>query len=580
LIDSEGLLQVSSAENNKVNTQFGISVPIIDDRLAVRVSGIYDENSMEGTKNISTGTEQSSTTTSGRVTVVLDPVDDLSFSLVSQYLERDFNPAFPRAGGAVGQPIFETYDRKALADFDGIGFSRTGLSVLTAEWLIADHQFTSLSGYVKQRTENIYDRDFENTTPGVATQTVYMTESEEFTQELRVATVENTFWEYMFGAYYHKRDSVTDFDVEAFPGSGVFFEFDIPIREEEFGLFTHNTFNIQDHSRVQLGLRWLKIRRFNRADGSIPAFGFQSPYIRDENEFKSTEEVTGSLKYSYDVSDDITAYASIERGFRPGGTTVSSSPFTQDLLLFDDETSDSFEIGFKSFLLDRHLQLNGALYYQAFDGFIGLATDLRVDALVNATGLPGSDGNVDNVGPEQITFNADATIIGTELEFTALVSESFAFGGGVSYNDATYDDGAEGPCTVFDAANIPVIPAGDMVAMCDLSGQRIGGEANWSASLNGEYVWPQGDSEYFLNGLYKFNGSKANDDINEDSGSYGVANVYAGVRDSQGKWGVSVWVKNLTDKQAERAVFAIRNGYRNVSIIQERSFGVTGTYNY
>jgi outer membrane receptor protein involved in Fe transport len=42
--------------------------------------------------------------------------------------------------------------------------------------------------------------------------------------------------------------------------------------------------------------------------------------------------------------------------------------------LYDEETSDAFELGFKSRLLDGRASLNGALYYQAFNDHFGYAS--------------------------------------------------------------------------------------------------------------------------------------------------------------------------------------------------------------
>ncbi len=66
----------------------------------------------------------------------------------------------------------------------------------------------------------------------------------------------------------------------------------------------------------------------------------------------------------WQVSDDVLAYASYARGYKPGGinNAASTNP------TYDREDVNAFEIGIKSLLADGSLLLNVALFYNDYDG--------------------------------------------------------------------------------------------------------------------------------------------------------------------------------------------------------------------
>jgi outer membrane receptor protein involved in Fe transport len=331
---------------------------------------------------------------------------------------------------------------------------------------------------------------------------------------------------------------------------------------------------------VQLGIRWSEIERTNRYDfniinvntGDIVAGPISS--IPDNLATETETKWTGTLKYLHDLNDEIMVYASLDSSFRPGGMTIEPRLTDPDDLLYDEETSWAFEIGFKSELWDQRLQLNGAAFYQEFDGYIKRATGVLID----------SDG--DGIGDARasgIMFNGDAIVSGAELEATALLSENWTAGGGITYVDAKYDD-AEVPCDGKPGDYSSAIHT------CNSDG-RIGDEPNWSASVHSQYTVPMGELEGFVRGLYRFTGNRVDDNIkstgrNGTTGSYATLNLFMGVRDNAGTWEASVFANNLFDrdaettKTAEEVMNGMDTGYRQADIIPERTFGLTARYNF
>jgi len=289
------------------------------------------------------------------------------------------------------------------------------------------------------------------------------------------------------------------------------------------------------------------------------------------------------------LTDDINLYLSYNHGYRPGGSSIVPSPVVgllpvaerNDLLLYDEETSDAFELGFKSRLMDGRATLNAAVYYQEFSDYLGFVRGLQV---YPAPGYP--VGN-----PEDLTggivFNGDATTWGVEVEGQILITETWSFGGAASFNNSEWDDGAESPCNVYQP--------GEQIGSCAIDGQNTGGEPEWSASLNSEFYIPIDALEWYVRGLYSFTGERDNTDASAGIGAvsskfdeYSLFNLYTGIRSEDLSWDVTLWAKNVFDadevvyqQSSDQYDIALSGGsYTQTNILKERTFGITGRYNF
>jgi len=579
---TEGQLQQSFSDKGS-NTQFGLSIPLIPGQLAVRVAGAYTDNDGSDIKNVTTGTDQSARSEGGRLTVVWEPTDTFNAQLTLQYDEQKATAPQALAGSddsGRGRPTLDAYDRVALASDDNAFSSRNKLHALELNWEVAGHQLTSLSGYKVGWSQDSRDKDLTNAHDEDDIQTVTKI-GRTFSQELRLASLESEDWEYILGSYYARTSSSTELDKDSYRFDYNFmtkvFAEDIPTDREEFGLFAHNTFHLSDETRVQLGARWQKMRRFDRYDYvvTLPTLGnavvADAAAIPDELDSTTSEVVTGGLKLMHDLNEDVMVYASLDSSFRSGGTMIEPRLVgNPNDLIYGDETSKSIELGLKSTFWDGRAQLNGAVYYQLFDGYINQRNDVMVDSELD--GVINSEDERSSV-----VYNGDAIISGAEIDFALLLAESWTLGGGISYNDAVYDDGAEIPCDGQDSDYDGI----SALATCSADGQRIGGEPNWSVNLTSENVFAVDAGEVYVRALYKFTDSRGNDNLVDGSvPSYGVLNLYTGLRSEDDSWEVSVWAKNLLDTEAEVRRSPYESGYRKVEVLAERSLGLTAKYNF
>ncbi|MFC5344429.1 TonB-dependent receptor [Brevundimonas staleyi] len=99
-----------------------------------------------------------------------------------------------------------------------------------------------------------------------------------------------------------------------------------------------------------------------------PTAGNGGTTARDLNDDGLTYRLTGR----YAVSDDASVYATYARGRRPAvlAVTVPATPFGAPVFTeVPAETVNSYEVGFKSALMDRRLRLDGAVYAYQYDNF-------------------------------------------------------------------------------------------------------------------------------------------------------------------------------------------------------------------
>lgn len=595
----DGYVRQTFSDNATSNTQFGASIPVIEDKLAFRISGLYDDSELQQSKNLTNGQESRRINKAGRLTMDWIPTDSLEISLVYDYRENDStNPITVSgdfSGTAVGRDI-EPKDRYALSYWPDSQKDRQQLAGMEIDWDWGSHTFTSITGYQNNFSDNVQDRNRTNAGPGgpgtggaafTAPQNV-TSQFYQFDQEFRIANNDGDLWEYLVGVYYSKSNSSTTavnrapFTLIA-PGptfANITATSDIPIIAELTAVFMHNQFNITDNQNIQFGLRYQHNSYRPSAEitqelNIIPA-GQVTRF--SPNVLPSTSEGawTGSLKYSYFFETDMMVYASYDRGYRQPGVTIT--PTAADLppeaiatlLPYDEETSDAIEIGFKSTLADGTFRLNGNIFYQDYKGYQARVTDVF---------YADSGSILPPVGVSQIrgglTYNADAIIQGAELEFTHLATERFTWGGGVTYTDSRFKSGETGPC------NDPTQPLAGQpdgtVNTCDIGGNLIAPIPYWSATLNGDYYVPVGSTEWYLRGLFTYRTKAVDENVpGQQISDYGIINLYTGFRAADGAWDVSLWAKNLMDSTHQSQLF---NDARTPTIPQ-RTIGATFQYNW
>ena len=610
--EAEGYIQLSAADNDGLNAQVAYGAPLIEGTLAVRVAADYDRSNGPNIQNLTTGfDDQEYETKSGRISAAWNVTDTFNTQLIYQYLDQDLDD--PKAMSGVdqqgGRPTLVPTDLKALALTNDTAELDFNVANLIMDWEVLDHQVTGIVGYTDSSKKAYTAADRADSlryfVPATTAPTYQNSQTDvtSYSYELRLASQDNDFWDYLVGVYYQDQNTDTTFYANSvlltqLPGVGFKTESVLPVNANNFAIFTFNTLQLTQDIQLEAGLRWTKYDGYAQATvnyggandpGPLPSkevvndlFAPRFPIVGISNPNTNANAVTGSLKLRYEWRDEVSLYAAYNRGYRPGGTSIVPSPNIEFLpdpdafLTYDEETSDAIELGAKSTLWDDRATLNVALYYQKFDGYLGFTRGIQV---LNDAGEP-----VDL--PGGVVYNGDANIWGIEFEGKVLLSERWDAGGALSYSKGEWD-GATQPCN--DRLG------NEVIGSCDIDGQPIGGEPEWSLSLNSEYFYPLKSTEVYLRGLFKYTDDRLNTDasagignVRSEFSSYQTLDLFTGLRSNDFAWDVSLWVKNVTDEDEviyqqgpDQYDIALSGGsYTQTNILRERTFGMTARYNF
>jgi iron complex outermembrane receptor protein len=229
---------------------------------------------------------------------------------------------------------------------------------------------------------------------------------------------------------------------------------------------------------------------------------------------------------SYDVGEDTLLYASAGKGVKSGFIFFETDAGAAERHIAPESAYD-FELGLKSLLFDRRLQLNANAYYT-------LIRDYQASWRREDEARPGSFisgwGNVERIGAR-----------GLELQASYRHSRSLTLDFSGAYNIAKYE-------TEW-LAQTPEIAA---TRFFDLKGQQVTGVPKLTLSYGLNYVQPLGDYEarVTLSNMFR-SGYHLNDNHAAFSfqDAYNISNLGVGFGPADRNWEASILVRNLFDKE-------------------------------
>ncbi|HEY0292881.1 MAG TPA: TonB-dependent receptor [Hansschlegelia sp.] len=131
-------------------------------------------------------------------------------------------------------------------------------------------------------------------------------------------------------------------------------------RNDDFAAFGELSYALTETLRIQPGLRY-------EAAGRRGSNAQVAPIINSGS--KTFSAVLPSIAMVYAPSPLFSAFAKYTRGFRPGGFNAHKRVTDPGDYEFAAETSDNYEIGFKSSHLDDRLSVNGSLFLSNYDDY-------------------------------------------------------------------------------------------------------------------------------------------------------------------------------------------------------------------
>lgn len=267
---------------------------------------------------------------------------------------------------------------------------------------------------------------------------------------------------------------------------------------------------------------------------------------------------------NWSLNDQQMVYFSLAKGLKTGGFNNAES---ESQLVYDEATNWTYELGSKNKLFDAALTLNAALFYIDW-------ADLQGSVPPEEASLSSSDV-ITNIG--------DATSIGLELEAAYRFNRYVSVDVGLTYNDASYDDGVKFSPGRQDAATGIGCDGITCPADGEVGGNQLARSSKEQASL-GLNIQKDLDSGWLLSGRI---------DTNYQSKQFltplnlgwvperMITNLSLNVLGPDDRWNVSLWGKNITDEvfPASAFVIGVFNQYL-VGMGARRSFGATIKYTY
>ena len=335
-----------------------------------------------------------------------------------------------------------------------------GLAINAEVNLTDNLTLKSISAWRKDRSFTPIDFD---SLPAIDVDVPAVYRNEQVSQEFQLL-YEGDRLNGLVGFYYLDADSSTQFDVIlgttgpllGLPGLNAFTEGEV--KTKTWSVFGDFTFDFSDQFAASVGGRYTsderssRILRQTKIGGSSPIFGGTAIPIATVTNFDGSAKFSDfnpRASLSFKPNSDHLFYASYAQGFKGGGfdprgdariapdtdrNGVRSYEEIYDFFLFDPETVDSYELGWKG-------SFEGARI--AITGFYGDYKNVQIPGSV------GVDANGDGIFESfaGVTTNAaKATFKGVEFESFSRFANGFAgegsaitFAGTIGYIDGQYD---------------------------------------------------------------------------------------------------------------------------------------------
>jgi iron complex outermembrane receptor protein len=249
-------------------------------------------------------------------------------------------------------------------------------SILQADYINgAGIDFRSVSSYQQGKSGWMGDIDgTDSSLPGESNFSINESVTQAiWSQEFNIISPSDKPITWVLGAYYDHADLAFPFgrfDI-AVPFGGVDEELAGVNHTQTAAGFGQVSFQLPAGFQLQVGARYSAWSTFNDVNFFVPeflAFGFNFP----DRQTETGQNITGKVALNWNVNAHNFVYAFVATGAKPGGLNtppyfgvgagIVPPPFAQEYVT-------DYEGGWKSTLLDGHLQTQLGVYYNNFDHF-------------------------------------------------------------------------------------------------------------------------------------------------------------------------------------------------------------------
>jgi len=523
---SSGYSSVAGGDNG-FSERAMFNAPLVENKLALRVNA-YNRTDPGYIGNIATGRSDinEAKVKGGRAEMLWTPTDKLSVNLsaLAQNLssdglantgvEVDPTTLLPRYGyqkqsRAAGTGLFtiqyRLYDASVNADF---GWAKLVSSTSYGTQKVnSDQDVTAAYGPILNPAFGLTDGGYSITDPITLGK---------FTQELRLQSPEEQALEWRVGLFYTRESTTNQQNVEAFDastgaplalpplgtinvGPGIF---------REWAGYTDLTWHATSQLSVLVGGRYSNDQTTFTQTGSGLLTGTSDFTTRSTD-----SPTTFLLNPSFKFNDKLMAYIRVASGFRPGGPNVGVPPGLGAPVSFGPDKLTSYELGFKSILLDRRMTLDADVFYINW-------SQIQLTSTAGGFSFLGNGGKAKSQGLE------------ASWKYTPV--SGLVVSANASYTDAEL--AADTPTDLFgyNGDRLPWVPKWDATVALDYDFPLGGG---WSGSAGASYNYVGERETDFL----PVPGPRLT-----VPGYHGI-DLHAG--SYYGPWTLQAYVKNLTNQR-------------------------------
>jgi iron complex outermembrane recepter protein len=395
-----------------------VNVPIVEDVLGVRVSGVY-ENASGWIDQPDAAREDINDydLRDVRATVAWRPMENLGVSLSSTIHRVDGGGqslinVLPVEASRFREPIHPTQSTFLRDDYD--------IHSLSVRLDLGFAELVSATSYMDKTAENANSNVWQPAPAGspmlaISAQPKYS--SRTFSQEVRLVSSKQSTVNWTVGTFYRDSNDRTGQVLDFASGSTLLLDdlrFGDATDSQSWAVFGDANVGITERLRIGAGLRYFRDDRehTDTAAGDTQSGTFDS--------------VDPRVYATLALTKDVNLYVNAASGFRSGGFNSVGTALAGGPREYDPEKVWSYETGVKSALLDGALRADVSVFYSSYEdiqvlGLIPSFTLAPVTANAGEAEIKGVEAEFAWAPVENVLLGLNGSVIDTE--FTKIAAQ-------------------------------------------------------------------------------------------------------------------------------------------------------------
>jgi iron complex outermembrane receptor protein len=365
-------------------------------------------------------------------------------------------------------------------------------------------------------------------------------DTDQFTQEFRLASQTDGRFSWQIGAFYFESDLVVTTDT--FSSFGFASVQDAKIQQENttWAVFGQGSYDVTDNLTLTAGVRYtddekdLNVIQHAQLWIDLDSIGDNQPVLDTAPINVQDDQTSWEVSANYAMTDESSLYGRVSSGFRAQTIQGRDIAFGESPTVAKPETIDSIEAGYKADLFNNRMRLNVGVFYYEVD-------DMQLSIIGGASNT------------NQVINSDKGEASGFELDAEWLITENLLVTFGTSYNDTELKDPnlssspcGSGLCTVLD----PVNP--DNSAQVLLDGNPFPRAPETTHNVTVRYSAPVGnDAELYFFTDWAFYGEinmPLYESVEFQTDNQKEGGLRIGYRNNESGLEIAVFGRNITDE--------------------------------